>query len=345
MNSQKILPYVLQQLQNLTAIDSPTGFTEKAAAYLMEELARLGYTPALTRKGGVTVDLGGEGNGILLCAHVDTLGAVVCSIKENGRLQLSPVGGLQPHNTEAENCKIFTRFDGVYTGTFQLENASVHVNKEYGTLPRSFETMEVVLDEEVSSAEETRRLGIEVGDFVCFDPRTVITQSGYIKSRFLDDKLSAAILLGYANLLKEAARTPARHVALHFTVYEEVGHGGAASVPADITDVLGVDMGCVGAGLTCTEREVSICAKDSRGPSNYALTTELIKTAKENGLDYAVDVYPFYGSDVDVALAAGYDVRHALIGAGVYASHGYERSHIKGVENTLGLINAFIPTL
>ena len=333
--------YCVEQLRKLCAIDSPSGFTERAADYLMEELARLGYAPEKTRKGGVTVCLGGEGEGLLLMAHVDTLGAVVQSIKSNGRLLLSPIGGLRAENCEAENCVIYTRFGGAYTGCLQLCDASVHVNGDYGEKKRKFEAMEVVIDEPVEKPEETRALGIETGDFVCFDPRTVVTGSGYLKSRFLDDKLSAAILLGYARELKERHVTPRRKVYLHFTVYEEVGHGASASVPEDVAEVVSVDMGCVGEGLQCTEGEVSICAKDSGGPYDYVVTTALVEAAKRTGAAYAVDVYPHYGSDAEAALRAGYDVRHGLIGAGVYASHGYERSHVDGVENTLKLLWAY----
>ncbi|MCH5352715.1 MAG: M42 family metallopeptidase [Acutalibacter sp.] len=337
--------YTMEQVKRLCAIDSPSGFTERAADYLREELARLGYAPEKTRKGGVTVCLGGGAperlDGLLLMAHVDTLGAVIQEVKGNGRLRLSPVGGLRAENCEAENCRIYTREGKVYTGCLQLCNASVHVNRDYGAAKRKFDTVEVLIDEPVKSADETRALGIEVGDFVCFDPRTVITESGYIKSRFLDDKLSAAILLGYAKELKEKKADPKRKVYLHFTVYEEVGHGAAAYVPEDVSEIVSVDMGCVGDGLKCTEREVSICAKDSGGPYDYTVTTALVNAAKEAEAAYAVDVYPFYGSDAEAALSAGYDVRHGLIGPGVYASHGYERSHIDGVENTLKLLWKF----
>lgn len=336
------MTYCMEQLKTLCAIHSPSGKTDAAADYLIKELTALGYEPKKTRKGGVVVCLGGEGNPLFAMAHVDTLGAVVASIKSNGRLVLSPVGGLQPENCEAENCVILTRFDGEYSGTLQLNNASVHVNGDYDNKSRKFEEMEVVIDENTTSEEETRKLGIEIGDFVCFDPRTVITESGYIKSRFLDDKLSAAILLTYAKSLKESGKMPGRKVYLHFTVYEEVGHGAAGSVPEDVTEVLSVDMGCVGDGLRCTERQVSICAKDSGGPYDDFVTTALIKAARDNGIDYAVDVYPHYGSDAEAALRAGYDVRHGLIGAGVYASHGYERSHVDGAENTLKLLKAYI---
>ncbi len=336
--------YCVEQLKALCAIDSPSGFTERAADYLVGELSRLGYAPEKTRKGGVAVCLGGKNggsDGLLLMAHVDTLGAVVQTIKGNGRLLLSPVGGLRGENCEAENCVIYTREGKTYTGCLQLSNASVHVNKDYGDAKRKFEAMEVVIDEPVKNPEETRALGIEVGDFVCFDPRTTVTESGYIKSRFLDDKLSAAMLLAYAKELKDRHVTPERKVYLHFTVYEEVGHGASASVPEDVSEIVSVDMGCVGDGLRCTEREVSICAKDSGGPYDHTVTTALVEAAKKAGAAYAVDVYPFYGSDAEAALRAGYDVRHGLIGAGVYASHGYERSHIDGVENTLKLLWAY----
>jgi putative aminopeptidase FrvX len=245
---------------------------------------------------------------------------------------------MNANNAEAENCRIMTRFDGVYEGTFQLNNASVHVNGEYSDEKRKFAGMEVLLDEVVHSKADTEKLGIMVGDFVCFDPRTTVTEKGYIKSRFLDDKLSVGILLGYAKYLKEEQIELDNCQYHYITVYEEVGHGGAASIPDGVKEVISVDMGCVGDGLTCDEHMVSICAKDSRGPYNYDVVTGLIKVAKEMNLNFAVDVYPYYGSDVDVTLSAGYDIRHGLIGAGVYASHGYERSHKDGVENTLKLL-------
>ena len=267
---------------------------------------------------------------------------MISTIKPNGRITITPIGGLRAENCETENCRIYSRFSGVYSGTLQLCNASIHVNGSYGEKLRTFETTEIVLDEPVKSADDVRALGIEAGDFVCFDPRTVITESGYIKSRFLDDKLSAAMLLALAKEIKDNNRTLKRKVYLHFTVYEEVGHGASASVPNDAEELISVDMGCVGDGLTCTEREVSICAKDSGGPYNYAVTTALVEAAKSVGAKYAVDVYPHYGSDVEASLRSGWDVRHGLIGAGVYASHGYERSHIEGVENTLKLLEAYV---
>lgn len=340
MEIKEYVEYAVEMTKSLLAIDSPTGYTRNAAEFVAKEYEKLGYAPVITVKGGVLVDLGGKKkeDGIVLAAHADTLGAIVSEIKPNGNLRVSALGGMNPNNAEAENCRIVTRFDGIYSGTFQLDNASVHVNADYSDAKRKYDSMEVVLDEAVSTKEDTEKLGIMVGDFICFDPRTIVTESGYIKSRFLDDKLSVGILLAYAKYLKDQGITLEHRMYHYITVYEEVGHGGAASIPDGVTEMISVDMGCVGDGLSCTERQVSICAKDSRGPYNYDVVTGLIKTAKDHEIDFAVDVYPFYGSDVDVALGAGYDIRHGLIGAGVYASHGYERSHKDGVKNTLELL-------
>ena len=344
MMEMKYADYAWEQTTALLAIDSPSGYTWNAAVWVRNAFAVLGFDACITTKGGVIVDLGGKNaeDGLLLEAHADTLGAMVATIKGNGRLKMTGLGGMNPNNAEAENVRVYTRDGKVIEGTAQLCNASVHVNGDYSSAKRSWDTLEVVLDEAVTSAGDTRKLGIEVGDIVCFDPRTRRTGSGYLKSRFLDDKLSVGILLGFAKYLKDKGITPERRVWVHVTVYEEVGHGGSASVPAGITEAISVDMGCVGDGLQCTERQVSICAKDSGGPYSYEVVGKLIEAAKKTGADYAVDVYPFYGSDVEATLRSGVDIRHGLIGSGVYASHGYERSHIDGVLNTLKVLCGYL---
>ena len=336
--------YAAQKALELIGIDSPTGFTEKAADWVAEAFRALGFPAEKTNKGGVLVALGGKEkeNALLLEAHTDTLGAMVAEIKSNGRLRITNLGGMRAENGEAENVRIYTRGGACYEGTLQLCNASVHVNGEYGSTKRDFDTTEIVIDEPVKTDADTRALGIEVGDMVCFDPRAHITSSGYIKSRFLDDKLSVGILLGFAKYLHDSGRAPERCVYAHITVYEEVGHGGAGSVPAGVTEAISVDMGCVGDGLQCTETQVSICAKDSGGPYSYEVVGKLIEAAKRESADYAVDVYPHYGSDVEATLSAGNDLRHGLIGSGVYASHGYERSHIDGVWNTLKVLKGYL---
>ena len=341
---RKYADFAWEQTAALLAIDSPSGYTAAAAQWVQEAFSALGFDAVITRKGGVLIDLGGKDaeDGLLLEAHADTLGAMVAQVKGDGRLKMTSLGGMNPNNAETENVRVPTRDGKAIEGTCQLCNASVHVNGDYSSANRSWNSIEIVLDEDVRSAADTRKLGIEVGDIVCFDPRTRRTASGYLKSRFLDDKLSVGILLGFAKYLHDNAIVPERRVWVHVTVYEEVGHGGSASVPAGVTEAISVDMGCVGYGLQCTEKQVSICAKDSGGPYSYDVTTKLINAAKATGADYAVDVYPFYGSDVEATLRSGVDIRHGLIGAGVYASHGYERSHIDGVHNTLLVLKGYL---
>ena len=344
MINRNYADFAWEQAAALLAVDSPSGYTAMAASWVRDAFEKLGFAAHITTKGGVIIDLGGrdENDGLLLEAHADTLGAMVAQIKGSGRLRLTALGGMRPENAETENVRVYTRSGKVIEGTCQLHNPSIHVNGGYGDAKRSWDTVEIVLDEDVSSAADARKLGIEVGDIVCFDPRTRRTQSGYLKSRFLDDKLSVGILLGFAKYLADNGIVPERRTWVHVTVYEEVGHGGSASVPAGITEAISVDMGCVGDGLQCTEKQVSICAKDSGGPYSYEVVGKLIDAAKKTEADYAVDIYPHYGSDVEATLRAGADIRHGLIGAGVFASHGYERSHIDGVYNTLKVLCGYL---
>ncbi len=333
------LDYIGEQLKALTSIPSPTGFTRAVTDYVMKALEEMGFAPERSTKGNVLVCLGGEGEPLVLASHVDTLGAMVRSIKDNGRLRPTTLGGHQWSTADGENCTVHTRDGRVYTGVVLNTEPSSHVaDEKVETLEKN---MEILLDENVDTKDDVAGLGIQTGDIIAMDPRTVITKSGYIKSRFLDDKLSASVLLGLARAVAAGEVKLARKVSLLFTVYEEVGHGGAF-VPADTCEMISVDMGCVGDDLGCTERMVSICAKDSGGPYNYELVSALADTAKRLSLDYAIDVYPHYGSDVEATLRAGYDIRHGLIGPGVYASHNYERSHMDGVRNTYELLRAYV---
>ena len=343
-NYQILTDFAVEKTCALLTIPSPSGCTERAISWLEEEFTALGCAHWRGVKGGLIVDFGGrdDANALLLESHCDTLGGMVAQIKANGRLRLTNIGGMNANNAEAENAVLLSRNGKEYEGTLQLIDASIHVNGDYNDTKRSWDSVEFVLDEDVSSPEDVRALGIGVGDYVCFDPRTRITASGYIKSRYLDDKLSVGMLLALAKYLRDESITLPRRTYAHITVYEEVGHGGCASVPAGVTEALVVDMGCVGEGLDCTERMVSICAKDSSGPFCREIVLKLIDAAERSGAKYAVDVYPHYSSDVATTLRAGSDVKHGLIGAGVYASHGYERSHRDGVENTLKLLIAYL---
>lgn len=330
------------RLLELVNTPSPTGFTHLAKDYLVRTLTQMGYAPTVTRKGNVLCALGGEGDALVVSAHVDTLGAVVRSIKGNGHIRLQAVGGYPFNYIENENCRVFTRDGRSYTGTVYIQDPSVHVNREAGSTKRDDKTMDFVLDELVYTKEDVEKLGIANGCFVALDPRAVRTDSGFIKSRHLDDKASSSVLLALAQLVQEQALCLRRKVYILFTMHEEVGHGASAGIPADATEILAVDMGCVGEDLSCDETMVSICAKDSHGPYSYEVVCRLEALAKAEQLDYAVDIYPSYGSDTAAALTAGNDILFGLIGPGVFASHGYERTHEKGLVNTLRLLMAYV---
>lgn len=334
--------YAVQQILALCKTPSPSGFTKLATSYLVEELKNLGFEPTMSRKGSVLCTLGGEGSPLVLAAHVDTLGAMVRAIKNNGRLRFTKIGGYPENNIENENVTIHTREGKTYTGTVYINGPAAHVYRDSGSAKRDDSTVEIVLDEIVKSKEDTEKLGISPGDFISLDPRTILTESGFIKSRHLDDKASAGVLLALAREVNEGKLTLARKTSILFTTYEEVGHGAASGFPEDTEEMISVDMGAVGDDLGTDEYKVSICAKDSGGPYDYDVTDSLVKLAKKLQLQYAVDIYPFYGSDVEGALSAGHDIRHGLIGPGVFASHGYERTHTQAIENTLKLLEAYL---
>lgn len=335
--------YVYQTIREIMDIDSPSGFAARAIDYVERWAGDLGLEFSRTNKGNGVVSMKGEDTSrtVGLCAHMDTLGLMVRSIKENGRLAFTRVGGPILPTLDSELCRVYTRTGEVYEGTIFSMSPAAHVYPDAGSRERTEETMEVILDEKVTGRADTEALGIQPGDYICFDPKTVITDRGFIKSRFLDDKLSVAILMGVLHHMVKNGIRPACNVKVLFSTYEEVGHG-MSSFPEDIPELLCVDMGCVGKDLGCTEYQVSICAKDSSGPYDYEMTSRLIRLAKENGLGYAVDIYPQYSSDASAALRGGRDIRAALIGAGVFASHGYERSHYEGVENCMKLVYLYL---
>lgn len=340
--SEKYREVSARYIETLCKIPSPTGYTQEVCRYLIDQLAQIGFQASQTRKGSVLCDIGGTGEALVLAAHVDTLGAMVRAIKGNGCIRFTKIGGYPENNIENETCVVHTRNGKKYKGTFYLTSPSVHVYDNVGSATRNDSNVELVLDEEVHSKSDVEALGIRVGDFISIDARTLITESGFIKSRHLDDKASAGLLLGLAQWIKEEKITLNRKVYLLFTTYEEVGHGGASGLPDDTEEMISVDMGALGDDLSCDEYKVSICAKDSGGPYDYEVTSHLIKIAEEKGIAHAIDIYPRYGSDVEASLSAGYDIKHGLIGPGVFASHGYERTHVKAIYATLQLLGGYI---
>ena len=338
------LDYTVDILEELLNIPSPSGDTSRIIEVVKRHFLDLGLKTKINVKGGLCVELKGEIDDKVkvVSAHVDTLGAMVKEIKSNGRLKLTQLGGYSWHSVDGENCIISTLEGKKYTGTILFEKTSVH---NYGSSPkddkRDDKNMEVRIDEAVFTKADTEALGINVGDFISFETRTVVTPSGYIKSRHLDDKVSVAIILGVAKYLTDSKIKPKYTINFLISNYEEVGHG-AAYLPEKAFEILAIDMASPGDGQTSTEEAVTICAKDSSGPYDFDMRRRLVEMAKEDGIDYKIDVYNYYGSDASAAVRAGNMVRHGLIGPGVDASHGYERTHKKGILNSLKLLQRYI---
>lgn len=338
------LTYTKEILKKLLNTPSPSGFCQEAIKLIGEEAAAMGLHFETTRKGNgiITVSGSGEEEGTLLVSgHVDTLGAMVRSIKSDGMIRFTSIGGYTMHSVEGEYCTVHTREGKTYSGTILSSKPSVHVYADARTHEREEAVMEIRLDESVSDEDGVKALGIQVGDYISFDPRAEFTDSGYIKSRHLDDKAGVAVMLGMIKYMTENGIKPKKNLKLFFTTHEEVGHG-SAYIPDDVDTILVVDMGAIGDDLTCTEKDVSICVKDSSGPYDYEMVGELIDIAKSMAIDYALDVYPRYSSDASAALSGGNDVRAALIGPGVHASHTMERTHEKGLLNTLNLLAGYV---
>ena len=337
------LEYVKSIINKIFLTDSPTGYSHNVDKVILDELKNLGYVATLTNKGNVKLFIEGRDTSktVATSAHVDTLGLMVRSINSNGTLSVTNVGGPSIPTLDGEYCKIVTRDNRVYTGTILCKEASVHVYADAKSAPRNLDTMIVRIDEVVNSKSDVEKLGIQNGDYICYDPKTVLTESGFLKSRFIDDKGSVVGILGILKEMKEKNVLPHYNTYVYFVNQEEVGHG-AATVDKAISEFVTVDMGCVGQDLAGNEFAVSICAKDSGGPYSYDLTSKLINIAKEKGLNYTVDIFPFYGSDIGAAWRAGVDCKGALIGQGVHASHGMERTHLDGIKNTMELLYSYL---
>lgn len=342
------MDYVVRLIMEMVNTPSPSGYSVEVMQIIDREFAALGLPVVATNRGARIAKLAGqdEVHQRLLSGHVDTLGGMVKELKSNGRLKYVPISGTGgAHSVEGEYCTVITDSGRRITGTVLTTKASSHVyGKEGVDLERKPENMEIRLDENVRSVADVRALGINVGDYIAWDPRAQLTAAGFIKSRHLDDKASVAAVLGAAKCLVDNGITPAATTHLFITNFEEVGHGAAYGTPAAVREFIAVDMGCVGDGIQATEYDVSICAKDSSGPYDADLKRRLVGLAKEHGIPHAVDVYPYYGSDASAALRGGADIRAIVIGPGVDASHSFERTHLTGVKATADLLVAYLTT-
>jgi len=333
---------LIEFLRDIEAVPSPSGCTSDLITWLAADLQEAGLHPKITNKGALLLCEHPEPYA-LLTGHIDTLGAMVSRIEGDGSLRVTMIGGYPLPSFEGEYVTVRTMSGKEYRGTFLFDDPAAHVNRKVGSTQRTLQNMHIRVDAETDGEKGTRKLGIEIGDFVFFDPRFELAPTGYIKSRFLDDKAgSAALLEVVARLGRGLGKLP---VAFFFSNYEEVGHGAACGFPASVREMLAVDMGVIGKGVAGKETAVSICAKDSTGPQDYELRCRLVKLARKKRIPYVVDVFPFYGSDAGVALHAGHDLRAGVIGPGVSASHGVERTHVKGLRATADLVEAYVRDL
>lgn len=341
MKHTQAITGILEQLVN---IPSPSGYTEACIDHCATYFEDLEVPAYKTKKGALIATLEGEDNSQqrLLTAHVDTLGAMVKEVKSDGTLKLSMIGGFRWNSVEGEYCEIHTASGATYSGTILMHQTSVHVYKNGGEAKRNQENIEVRVDAEVHNAQDTKDLGVQVGDFVSFDPRFQVTDNGFVKSRHLDDKASVAILMHLVDTLKEEGVVLPYTTHFYISNNEEIGYGGNASIPEGTVEYLAVDMGAIGDGQTTTEYVASICAKDSSGPYHYGLRQHLVQLAEHNDVEYEIDIYPYYGSDASAAIRAGADVKHGLIGPGIDASHAFERTHVSSLEHTFNLLFAYV---
>ncbi len=330
--------FYFDTVKKVLAVDSVTGYCFKAIDLIESYANEYGYKFERTVKGNGVIHIPGADTNktIALSAHVDTIGMMVRSINSDGTLNFSKVGGITLPTMDGEYCRVTTRDGKVYSGTVLCKHAAAHVHMEAHSAVRDEHSMYIRLDEVVKSKDDVLDLGIRNGDFISPDTKTVVTESGFLKSRFIDDKASVAMLITIMKYLKEQGLKPAFNTQLLFTTYEEIGHG-ASYISPEISEILALDMGCIGEDLSCTEYDVSICAKDASGPYDFNMISTLIELSEKNDLSYAVDLYPKYASDISAALRGGNNIRGALIGTGVHASHGMERTHWKGILNTMCL--------
>ena len=337
--------YTLDVFRQLLSVDSTTGQFRAIQEKTAELIRSIDFEPSFTHKGGVLADLGGEGDPLVITAHLDDIGLMVRHINADGTLNVCPVGGLYPFYCVTENVRVYTGDGTVLTGTVCRTPNSIHVteNELKNELGDFRSNVCVVLDHPVKTADDTRALGVETGDYIALEPRFTLS-GGYIKSRFIDDKACAAVLLNLMKAIRENKLQLKRKVIAYFACYEEIGHG-TTWLPEGIKDILALDIAPTGPDQNSEEHKVSVFAKDSRFPYPSGMTAELRETAKKAGVDYVMDVFtPHYGSDGDGSVMAGYDIRHAAIGPGTANSHGYERTHIDGLRNTFDLALAYICT-
>ncbi|MEF2246390.1 peptidase M42 [Paenibacillus sp. IITD108] len=336
--------YMIDQFKKILSIDSISGDYEEIQEYITDQINKMGYEYELLNKGGIIATLGGTNEALAITAHADTLGLMIKNVNKDGSISLTPIGRLPEYAVENENVRVKTHTRKIYTGTIRRKNSCIHVTPldERSTVASYSDNLVLYLDEPVANEKDVEALGILCGDIVSLEPRLVLTDNGYIKCRFLDDKINVAILLTYMHFLKKENQILKRKIYAYFSMHEEIMHGGACGFPKDTEEILALDVGCVAPLQNSSEYKVTICAADSRFPYNRKSLKKLIDVANDHNISYTLDIFtPTYGTDADLALLAGYDVRHSLIGPGVVGTHSYERTHKLSLINTFDLLNSY----
>ena len=343
MKFQTDMHYLLETFRVLVDTPSPVGFYPLLNPVLEKLAASFGHSVTYDRRGTPYIALEGRDNSktVLVGAHSDTIGLMVRRVDANGMIRVRQLGGINYGSLEGETVTVHTRDGRSYTGLFACQSHSVHVFDDARTLARDENTMMIILDEKVASKADVYALGIRNGDFVSIDPRCQVTPSGYLKSRFIDDKAAIACCFAAMKHLSENGLKPKYRTLFAFPYNEEIGCGGAY-VPEEVSEYVALDIGLIGPDYEGDEYKVSICAKDKAIPYDYDLTTRLVNYAGKAGCDYALDIFYRYGTDGSAAIRTGNNLRAAAFGMAVYCSHGMERTHVTGLDNTTNLLLAYL---
>lgn len=335
--------FLLDTFCKVVNTPSPVGYTAEMKPVLEAYAQMFGEQITYDRRGTAYITLEGQDNSktVMIGAHVDTIGFVVRRVDPNGVLRVRALGGINYSNAEGETVTVHTRDGRKYTGLITCQAHSTHVFEDARSMPRDENTMMILLDQKVSTKAEVNGLGIRNGDYVSIEAHCEVTENGYIKSRFIDDKAAVACSLTALKYLKDHGLQPKFRTVFAFPYHEEIGAGGGY-LPGDVAEYVAIDIGLIGPDYDGSEHGVSICAKDARMNYHYDLTNRLIGYAEKAGCDYAVEAFFRYSTDAAAAVLAGNNVAAAAFGMAVYCSHGRERTHVEGLRNTMNLLLAYV---
>ena len=335
--------FIADCFRDFVNVPSPVSYYDEILPLVEEYAAKFGYPVTYDRKNTPYITLEGEDNSktVMVGAHMDTLGLMVRKIEKDGTLRVRQLGGVSFQSIEGETMTVHTRSGKSYTGLMVCQSHSTHVFDDARSLERDENTMMISLDEKVETREDVLALGIRHGDVISFDPHCTITENGYVKSRFIDDKLAVAAVFAALKYMTENGLKPKYRTLLSFPFYEEINHGGAY-IPPEVEEFVAIDIGLIGPDYDGNERTVSICVKDNFSPYDRNLTGKLIAEAEANNIKHAIDIFYRYGTDANAAVRAGNNVRGAAFGMACYCSHGMERTHLDGVVETVKLAVAYM---